>query len=504
MNIKEKIKKSNKSILIISIIMLVLLFISCISILSIAKYSYPLGDDYSYGRLGRETWHNTHSIIEVIKATFNQVGYFYKMWQGTFTAIFFMAFCPAIFDESLYGIGTYVLLTTFVTSTIYLINTISKICFKNNKKAITNIIACVITILSLQYVPYAVESFYWFNGSMYYTFFYSIMLFLIAFIIRLINSDNKKRKILYGILIYICAILVGGSNYVTALTSTILLVCFVIYTFITKNNNKYAVLIAFILTASSFAISVLAPGNKYRQAECDSSLGVIGSIIESIEYAITYFTQWFTPVIVISLVFIAPLIFVIIRKSKFQFKYPILVTIFSFGLFASQFTPPLYAMNNIGGTRLINIVYYSYFWLLLINITYYIGWINRKINNEIANEKNIGESIIEIFKKYILIYFGICAVLFIMFFMKSDYTNTTTIKIIDLLNSGELQVYAQEMNERIKMYNDESIQDVEVNELTVKPSLLYCGDILEDASNWRNRAMCRYYKKNSIIKKPNR
>ncbi len=504
MNIKEKIKKSNKSILIISIIMFVLLIISCISILSIAKYSYPLGDDYSFGRLGRAAWNDTHSIIEVIKATFSQVGYFYTRWQGTFTAIFFMAFCPAIFSESLYGIGTYVLLTTFVISTIYLINTISKICFKNTKKAIVNIIACVITIISLQYVPSAVESFYWFNGSMYYTFFYSIMLFLIAFILRLINCDSKKRKIIYGILIYICAILVGGANYVTALTSTILLVCFSIYTFITKNKSKYVVLVASMLTAVSFAISILAPGNQYRQAECDSSLGVIGSIIKSIEYAITYFTQWFTPVIVISLLFIIPLIYAIIRKSNFQYKYPILVTIFSFGLFASQFTPPLYAMNNIGGTRLINIVYYSYLWLLLINITYYIGWINRKINNEIANEKNIGESIIQVLKKYVFAYFGICTVLFIMFFIKSDYKNTTTIKIIDLLKTGEVQLYAQEMNERIYIYNDESITDVEVKDLTVKPSLLYCGDLSEDADNWRNKAMCVYYKKNSIVRKPNR
>ena len=501
MNIMEKIKKSNKSIMFILLIMGIILCISCISILSIAKYSYPLGDDYSYGMLGREAWKSTHSVIEVIKATFNQVGHFYKTWQGTFSAIFFMAFCPSVFSERLYGAGTYLLLTVFVTATIYLVNTISKACFKSDKKAITNIIACVITVLSLQYVPYAVESFYWYNGSMYYTFFYSIMLFLISFILRLFNTESKKGRIVYTILMYICAILVGGSNYVTALTSTIILVCFTIYTFFTKNKNKYIVLGELILTAISFAISILAPGNKYRQAGCDSSLGAVGAIMKSIEYATTYFTQWFTPVIIISLLFIIPLIYAIIRKSKFQYKYPILVTIFSFGLFASQFTPPLYAMNNIGGTRLLDIVYYSYFWLLLVNITYYMGWINRKINNEITKEINIGESIIQIFKKYIFVYFGICAVLFIIFFMKSDYKNTTTIKVIDLLKSGEVQLYGQEMQERIYMYNDESITDVEVNDVTVKPSLLYCGDLSEDPENWINQAMNRYYKKNSIFMK---
>lgn len=504
---KKKIDKNNikqnMNIIIIFTIIFIIFAISCISILSIARYSFPLGDDYEYGMQGRKAWEETHSVFSVIGATFKQVAYFYNYWQGTFSAIFFMALCPAIFKESLYGIGTYILLTAFVTSTIYLVNTISKVCFKSNKKLVTNIIALIMVILSLQFVPYAVESFYWYNGSMYYTFFYSIMLYLIAFILRLYNTENKKARIVYTTLICICSILVGGSNYVTALISTIILVMFAIYTFTKQKRDKYNVLTALILTVVCFAISILAPGNKYRQAGCDSSLGAVQAIIESIKYAITYFGQWTTPTIIISFVFIIPLIYVIISKNKFEYKFPILVTIFTFGLFAAQFTPPLYAMNHIGGTRLLDIVYYSYLWLLLINITYYMGWAKNKINKNLPENTNIEETIEKTFKKYALIYFGICSILFAVVFINSDYKNTTTIWIVNEFKSGTLQLYKQEMRDRIDMYNDETITDVVVKDLTVKPKLLYCGDLSTDVDNWINTAMSRYYNKNSIVMKMN-
>ena len=484
---------------IIFTIIFIIFIISCISILSIAKYSFPLGDDYEYGMQGRKAWEETHSFLSVIGATFKQVAYFYNYWQGTFSAIFFMALCPSIFSESLYGIGTYILLTVFVTSTIYLVNTIAKVCFKSDKKLVTNIIALIITILSLQFVPYAVESFYWYNGSMYYTFFYSIMLFLIAFILRLYNTESKKMRIVYSILIFICSILVGGSNYVTALISTIILVLFTIYTFKNKKRDKYNILTSLLLVVICFAISILAPGNKYRQAGCDSSLGAIQAIIKSIKYAITYFAQWTTPTIIISFIFIIPLIYTIIRKIKFEYKFPILVTVFTFGLFAAQFTPPLYAMNHIGGTRLLDIVYYSYLWLLLINITYYMGWINNKINKNLPENINLGEIIEQTLKKYILIYFAICGILFTILFINSDYKNTTTIWIVEQLKSGTIQLYGQEMQERIDMYNDETISDVVVKDVTVKPKLLYCGDLSTDVNNWINKSMANYYNKNSIV-----
>lgn len=50
---KNNIKK-NMNIIIIFTIIFIIFAISCISILSIARYSFPLGDDYEYGMQGRK------------------------------------------------------------------------------------------------------------------------------------------------------------------------------------------------------------------------------------------------------------------------------------------------------------------------------------------------------------------------------------------------------------------------------------------------------------------
>lgn len=45
-----------------------------------------------------------------------------------------------------------------------------------------------------------------------------------------------------------------------------------------------------------------------------------------------------------------------------------------FGLYASQYTPPLYAMGYIGSGRQINIYCYSSYWCIFAILYYWINW----------------------------------------------------------------------------------------------------------------------------------
>lgn len=70
--------------------------------------------------------------------------------------------------------------------------------------------------------------------------------------------------------------------------------------------------------------------------------------------------------------------YILTKNSKYKFQYPFIVFVLSVLVFATQLTPPLYAMNSVGSGRQVNIYYYSYYIFMSFNIFYIIGWINQK------------------------------------------------------------------------------------------------------------------------------
>lgn len=503
---EEKIFKNTKNkISLIKIILLCLLTISIATIITIAFYNHPAADDYNFGIYGAHAWRETGSLIEVIKATIRQVVNFYETWQGTFSAVFIMALQPTIFGENLYWIGTVIIILALVSSNIYLAKSILKEYFTVDKSIIFIIISTIL-VYCIQFVPTPVETFFWYNGSIYYTFFYSLMLFLIGFMLRMIKTEKKRKIIEYSILIPIISFIIGGGNYVTALIATIMIVLFNIFAFLYKKQNKKILVIALVSIVLSFTISMTAPGNAVRQSTCDGSLTAIKAIIKSLVLGVQYITEWTTLPVMLGIVFLIPFFYYIITHSKveYKYKYPLLVTIFTFGIFSAQFTPPLYAMNNIGGARLLDIIYYSYYWLIMINIFYYIGWFNRKVKESTKDYSRINDNIINIGKKYILTYSAVIfiAIMIINVVNCNNGNQITSIIAINEIRSGEVQQYDLEMKERIKLYLDENKQEIVLNELTVKPYLIYFDDITEDNNNWLNVALREYYKKDSIVLMP--
>ncbi|MCI9383902.1 MAG: hypothetical protein HFI24_06805, partial [Lachnospiraceae bacterium] len=65
---------------------------------------------------------------------------------------------------------------------------------------------------------------------------------------------------------------------------------------------------------------------------------------------------------------------------------------------------------------------------------------------------------------------------------------------------GEAQVYHREIKEREAMYNDPSLREVVVEEVTYRPELLYFGTLTPDPDESRNQAMCDYYDKDYMVK----
>ena len=174
----------------------------------------------------------------------------------------------------------------------------------------------------------------------------------------------------------------------------------------------------------------------------------------------------------------------ILKKMKYQFKMPILVTIITYGIFSAQLTPVLYAQNASFPPRLLCIVYYSMYWLVIINIFYWLGYINNKI--EITEDKNSYR-----YCYIIILLIGIMCVTY-------NYKSSNSYIAIKSIQTGEAIRYKEQMEERIKKYKDKNIQDVEVEKIREKPYLLFISDLTENPEDWLNGLVRDFYSKNSV------
>ena len=124
----------------------------------------------------------------------------------------------------------------------------------------------MITFTALQFTYMPSDSFYWYNGAIYYTFFFSLMLFLFSSLIVMATAKRNWTKPVYFIISLILAFIIGGGNYTTALFTPIVLGGITVYAI--YKHDKFSIpyalttLVAFI----SLIVSMIAPGNAIRQA----------------------------------------------------------------------------------------------------------------------------------------------------------------------------------------------------------------------------------------------
>ncbi len=470
-------------------IALVLFIITLIPMLVISFYNFPSADDYGYAVNIHNAWMNG-DILGMIGAVFNTVLYFYFNWQGTFTAISIMSLQPSIFGVEFYFISTFVLLGFFIWGTFTLCKTVCND-FLQLDKYIYKIIAILISTICIQRIPSLVEGFYWWNGSIYYTFFFSLTLFQISHILKYFKYGKKKN--------YIAAILLtfmlGGSNLVTASNQVIVMTILLIGLFIKKHPKRFPMLGINLVLYITAALNMLAPGNALRQAANNKS-DLITAIIDSVEAFTQNITTWWDIYTVFYVLAIILLLYKSYEKTNFSFKYPFLVTIFIFGILSALYTPPLYAMSSTGPGRLLNIVYYIHIWGLIILMYYWIGYFRTKI---ISNKSMKQADKIFVKKIYencfiFLIGFGLINLMLIIGY-RGNLSSYITFK--SLVN-GEAATYKKDMLERYDLYENPDTDVVKAKPLSVRPRALYFQDITPDKHNWINKDISKYFHKKYI------
>lgn len=178
---------------VLAIVLFLLLVLSLIPVVLVSFCAYPAADDFNYVASTAPVWRETHSLAAVFSAAWQHTLQTYQSWQGSFAAIFLMCLQPGFLDTSLYFAGSLMLLFSYVFCSAFLLYTIARRLL-GCEPTVSAVIALTLVFLSLQFTYDPVESFFWYNGGVYYTFFYSLCALLFSLLLRTLTNEGKSGR----------------------------------------------------------------------------------------------------------------------------------------------------------------------------------------------------------------------------------------------------------------------------------------------------------------------
>jgi len=468
-------------------LLLGLLVVSLIPILHIGFYARAAMDDFNFTFYTHPALLNQENVLNAAIATAKNI---YTSWQGTFVAVFLMSLNPLLISEEAYWITPVVMLASLVLGTVKLTDTLVRRGLGGSWRE-TVYVSVPLLLLSIQCVASPHESLYWWNGAIYYTFTYAVMLLYIERLCAWFFTDSSVLSILLpGVLE---GIMIGGSNYVSGLFGLLLVGCFLLGSLIFARKKSLVCLILLLSLAIPFVISMLAPGNAVRQNNQFPPMAPLDAILISIEQAWKDCGAWPRWLTVLTFLALIPVLWKLTEKINFSFPLPIVATIFTFLLFASQNCPHFYASSWEGPSRLRNIIFFSFHWLILLNEWYWLGWLRHILRKKIVLTRRA----FQICTVVSLI--GICVV------VPRDIgaCALTSAQCVYELQNGIAQAFAKQIDDRTAILSDPNEKNPVLEPLYAYSILLSAGtDILDDPTNWSNIGLAGFYGKDSVTRAP--
>ena len=486
-----KIKLSKKPT---AITVLILFIASFIPIFIMSFYSVASADDYNFAIITHQAWEESHSILAVLKASFESIVYFYMNWQGFFSANFLPSLNPFVFNEGLYFITTFISVLSFNLGFFYLAKQVLNRYFQADGYDII-LVVCPILLLFYQTMPSAAEWLFWFDAGQSMVF-YGLIFWLVGILVKCshINKANFWNIALSSVIAIALAGTSGASTFVL-----VFMVFKIIHDLFLNKKAKSVIFLdftIFALTIVGFIICLIAPGNSVRETDA-VGMPFIKAIIMSFFYSFTFMESNITAVLALMLA-LTPLAIMLAKKSKFTFKYPLLVLAVSYCIYASRFFSTLYSMSSIGSPRQRNGYFICEIVLFAINLFYFWGWVYKKAAKH-SRTKSIFADFGKIFKRYSALFAIFVLALVGLGLIQFGVKETTSLSCTISILSGEAQQYKQEMDNRLEVYLDDSVADVEFEPLTSIPYVFMEDSVTNDPTNWKNTAIAKYYNKKSVV-----
>ena len=197
---------------------------------------------------------------------------------------------------------------------------------------------------------------------------------------------------------------------------------------------------------------------------------------------------------IVMILLILPSLWKALRGSKYTFRYPVIFSVFTYGIYASQFVPTMYVDGTTGGRRMADVLYYAYHVWVVLNVGYWIGWIQR-------NEKIVRAGMIDKarnwMEKHLLKWFIAIGLVLMLVIGVTELKQLSTYRACAWLIKGYAEEYAWAWEERLAVLNDESVKEVYFDPLPGYEELVFYADF-QPGENWVNNACGAYYEKDYV------
>lgn len=472
-----------------SVAMLILLLVP---LYRIAIYSAPWYDDYLYAKFVKNFLGQEYSLKSAVNGAIYCAKSEWYSWQGTFSSAILMAMSPFVWSEKLYFLGPMFLITILPVSVCLLMKVLVRDVLKADR-AFAVTLQCITAAMVVVLIHTPQQGFYWYNGGVHYIGMHSFLLLLVAACIKLLSGTGKVSSLLLVLWTLVGAVLVGGGNYVTTLQGLLTVLSLAALGVLLRIRRTILLTPSLLIYAFAFYKNVSAPGNNVRSGALrGSGLGmdpwpaVVRSFAEAFRY-LGRFTGWMTLAVVVLLV---PIIWQAVQKLNFRYRYPGLLLLWSFCLYATGFTPSLYSMGHGGLGRTLNAVKITYQLLLIINEVYWIGWFCEK-------RKQAGKSVTA--RGVPFLFYPVMGLIMLGIFAatpnkEGSYSSYTAYHYV---HTGEAYNYYQEYLKRVDTIKNGG-SEVVVAPYYFRPWILSIGDLWEDPAYEPNVAIARWYDKVSI------
>ena len=486
-----KFKLSKKTV---ALSVLAIFVVSFLPILLMSFYSVASADDYNFAVITHQAWEDTHSFIAVIKAAFDTIVHFYLNWQGFFSANFVPSLNPFIFNENLYFLCTFICVISFNFGAFYMAKQVLKRYFQADGYDII-LVVCPVLLLFYQLIPSAAEWLYWFDAGQSMVF-YALVFWLMGILFKC-SAENKAGFRDTALTVILAIILSGTSG---ASTFLLVFMAFKIINdmFLNKKSKSVTLLnfLTVILVLFGFVITLIAPGNSMRATEAVGT-PFFKAIILSFFYSFTFLESNIVSILAL-MIALTPIAIILVQKSKFTFRYPLLILAISYCIYASRFFSTLFTMSSIGSLRQRNGYFFYEILLFVVNLFYFWGWVYKKSCKNKRTEWLLTD-LSRLIKRYSALFailvFAVAGLAMLRFGVKETTSLSCTLSIV----SGEAKQYKEEMDRRLELYLDDSVTDVEVEPLSSIPYVFKEECVTSDPDYWTNQSLAQYYNKNSVV-----
>ncbi len=488
--------RKEKDIKIINIQCVLAMILVALPLLILGHFNYPSADDWSFGGTTYKTIEEGGNVLNVLKAAFDVVIVWREKGEPRYANAFLGALQPGIWGEHFYRITPWLMIGSLIFSEILLCGYFLRENDGRNKKIILPVIIPSL-LLQILCVPYPVETFYWYTGAVNYTFIFALSLIQLVIFLKLKRGEiNKKKTMLLLLLGCILSVFVGGDSYAASLSTVCIYAAGSFAMLICDRKALLRTMPLTLVTIMGLILCLVAPGNQVRlDTEFGgTTTGASYAIIMSLKRSALNMYSWTDLKIIIMLILIAPFLWKALKSVTCKFKYPVVFTVFTFGIYASQIVATMYVDGSTGGRRMADILYYGYHVWMLLNEGYWIGWLQRRGFTEIFP---VLTGIKKWFDQRLLPWFCTGCIILAGTIGLMELKTLSTYRACAWLLKGYAKDYAQAWEERLIVLKDDSIKEVYFDPLPGYEELIFYTD-LQYGDNWVNRACAEYYDKEYV------